>query len=120
MYGSNTRPRAIVNKGFSEKLLNQPAYFDKLDKVKFTNAFEHDILHTELTNLTQIPDGSLHWNRKKCKDRVFIKCKGDLNQWVYFQEVTLSGIGKVKAKDLMLKVLSNKPYNQMNNPKFDF
>jgi len=69
----------------------------------------------------------LHWNSKKAKDRVFIKCAdpqcspdGGKYEWVHFGEITLSGFGKVKACDLMTKFMENKPYHANNNPEFKF
>ncbi len=48
MYGSNTKPRAMIKAGFKDALLNTPAYFDKLNRVKFDQDFETEILIKEL------------------------------------------------------------------------
>ena len=57
----------------------------------------------------------MHWNKKKAKEKIFIKCNSSAcsgkYDWVSFSEITLSGIGKVKASDLMTKFMENKVYN---------
>lgn len=111
LYGSNTRPRSVIKQGFNEKMLGQTVYFDRLDRVKFEDPKESEILIDELKETLNIPEGALHWNSKKDKTRVFIKCKGDKKEWVYFNEITLSGSGKNKAHDFMIKYMENKPYN---------
>ena len=101
LFGSNTRPRAIPKSGLNEKYLGQPAYFDRLERVKFETDVEHDILIKELQEAS-VPSGAMHWNLKKAKDRIFIKCGGCSGKydWVHFGELTLTGVGKVKASDL--------------------
>ena len=74
LYGSNTKPRAVPKAGFIEKLIGQPVYFDRLDRVKFDNDIENEILIKELESVEEVPPGALHWNMKRAKDRVFIKC----------------------------------------------
>ena len=44
-----------------------------------------------------------------------------MKEWVYFKEITLSGLGKLKASDFVIKLLENKkPYDQERDPKFLF
>ena len=84
-------------------------------------------MQRELEPAGLVPPGSLHWNLKKAKDRVFIKCAappctpdGGKYEWVQFGEITLSGFGKVKAADLITKFMDNKPYNASKNPEFKY
>ena len=100
LYGSNTRPRGMVKAGFKDTFLNTPAYFDQLNRVKFDQEFETEILIKELEQTTDIPAGSLHWNLKKANDRIFVKCAAPCSgkyDWVWFTEITLTGVGKVSA-----------------------
>ena len=124
LHGSNTRPRAILKNGFEAKYIGQPVYFDRLDRVKFDNDFENEILIKELESAVDIPAGAMHWNKKKAKDKIFIKCSGSAcsgkYDWVSFSEITLSGIGKVKASDLITKFMENKAYNQTKFPEFKY
>jgi len=121
LHGSNTRPRCIPNSGLKEKYIGQPAYFDRLDRVRFESDLEHDILIKELEGVN-VPPGALHWNLKKAKDRVFVKCNGCSGryEWVQFGEITLTGVGKVKAIDLIQKFMDNRPYNASKTPEFRF
>ena len=48
LYGSNTKPRAFIKKGFSEKLINTAVHFDRLDQVRFEEDTEKSILIEEL------------------------------------------------------------------------
>jgi hypothetical protein len=77
LYGSNTKPRCVIKHGFTEKLIDSPAYFDQLIRVKFDKDYEKSILIDELAELRVIPAGIVHWNIKKDKDRIYIKCSGD-------------------------------------------
>ncbi len=127
LYGSNTKPRATIISGFKETFLNQPVYFDRLDRVKFESNLETDILIKELDPAGTIPPGSLHWNLKKQKDRIYVKCSsppctpdGGKYEWVEFSEMTLSGFGKVKALDLITKFMENKPYNSSKYTQFSY
>ncbi|TNV77183.1 hypothetical protein FGO68_gene11837 [Halteria grandinella] len=123
LFGSNTRPRAIAKEGLDPKYLDQPLYFDQLTRVTFDNPLETDILIAELQTAPSIPPGSLHWNFKKDKSRVFIKCSAPCSgkyDWVYFSSVTLSGVGSVKAQDFMGKFMENKSYHAVKNPVFKF
>ena len=81
----------------------------------------------ELESAGTVPPGSLHWNLKKDKNRVFVKCAappcttdGGQYEWVEFNEITLSGYGNVKAADLITKFMENKPFNSAKCPKFLF
>ena len=47
LYGSNTRPRAMMKSGL-EAFNNSRVYFDKLKRVKFEHDFEVEILIREL------------------------------------------------------------------------
>jgi len=91
--------------------------------VKFENDLETEILIKELDYVHDIPAGSLHWNHKRCRDKVFVKCSGSCTgkfDWVSFSEITLTGVGKVKAADLMTKFMNNEPYNARKNPFFNY
>ncbi len=77
----------------------------------------------DLESAGPVPPGSFHWNLKKDKTRVFVKCAtpqctpdGGKYEWVQFSEITLSSFGKVKAEDLITKFMENKPYNPVKNP----
>ena len=123
LYGSNTRPRAMIKAGFKDTFMNTPAYFDQLNRVKFDQDFETEILIKELEQTTDIPAGSLHWNLKKASDRVFVKCAAPCSgkyDWVSFTEITLTGAGKVSASNLIKKYFDNKPYHPTKNPSFKF
>jgi hypothetical protein len=76
----------------------------------------------ELQSAEEVPPGSLHWNLKKDKNRVFVKCAappctpgGGQYEWVQFSEITLFSFGKVKAVDLITKFMENKSCSSAKN-----
>jgi hypothetical protein len=106
-----------------------PVYFHSLTRVKFESDLETSILVKELESAGEVPPGSLHWNLKKDKSRIFVKCAtsqgssasdGGKYEWVQFSEITLFSYGKVKAADLIIKFMENKPYNSAKYPFFNF
>lgn len=109
----------MIKEGFKDTFLNTPVYFDRLNRVKFDQDYETDILIKELDQVNDIKPGSLHWNLKKAKDRVFVKCAASCSgkyDWVWFSEMTLTGAGKVSASNLIKKYFDNKPYHPTKNP----
>ena len=91
--------------------------------MKFDQDFESEILIKELESVVDIPPGSMHWNHKKAKDRIFVKCSAPCSgkyDWVWFSEMTLTGAGKVSADNLIKKYFENKPYHHIKNPLFKF
>ena len=112
----------MIAAGFKPNFINQTVYFDRLDRVKFESELETSILVKDLETAGIVPPGSLHWNLKKDKNRVFVKCAappctpgGGQYEWVQFSEITLSSFGKVKAVDLITKFMENKSYSSAKN-----
>ncbi|CDW88350.1 methionyl-trna formyltransferase [Stylonychia lemnae] len=119
LYDSNTRPKAILLKGFEDKPFNQtPVYFDQLKMVPSVHIDE--ILNGQLKDVNDIPAGSLYINSSKFKDMLLIKCQGDKYQWVFAKEITLTGYGKMKIVDFNQKILQNKSFVKQANPQFKF
>lgn len=74
-------------------------YFDRLKRVELGNNKVAEAIVEEVSGVEKVPEGAIHWNLKKDRENVYVKCKGDKNQWVFFKEITLTGVGKVKAAD---------------------
>ena len=81
----------------------------------------------ELESAGHVSPGSLHWNFKKDNSRIFVKCAtpegtsdGGKYEWVQFSEITLFSFGKVKAADLIIRFMENRPYNSAKYPFFKF
>ena len=59
---------------------------------------------SEIRSLKNNEEGTLYWNFKTDQD-VFVKCKGNENDWIKFNEITLSGVGKLKGKAFIDKTI---------------
>jgi len=90
--------------------------FDDLEWVDPTNEADMRVLE-EVKDVTDIPNGAIHWNKKIAKNLMFVKWSD--NKWLKFSSVRIANIGKLDASQLMINYFQNKKYKQ-SDPVFYF
>ena len=108
--GSMVTPSSHIYLKDSSRVL----VFEDLSKTE--NSKDTKLLK-DVNSVSDIPNGALYWNHKINPDYLYVKCAD--GNWLKFQSVKISGIGKIPSKKLMLDYFENKRYKE-NDQNFHF
>ena len=87
---------------FMQKFDGQNVYFRGLYPVEDCGE-KASMLLEMLSAFDNANPGAVVWNHRVEKHKIFIKCKD--KTWSYFEDITLAGLGKLTASQLVTRVL---------------